>query len=145
ISHCIFLSFPTRRSSDLIVLFIYLICAVIFYYNSEKGMESTLVFQDVIPVLVSYMLGFLLLGTHKRVVRYTSFKDLFGVFKACLLGFSFLFLYLLIRPYEQKTGLFFLFFIHSGSTLLCLSFLRIVYKQFYKNYVMYGKHKNRAL
>lgn len=128
-----------------IVLLIYLICAVIFHYNSEKGVESMLVFRDVIPVLVSYMLGFLLLGTHKRVVRYTSFKDLFGVFKACLLGFSFLFLYLLIRPYEQKTGLFFLFFIHSGSTLLCLSFLRIVYKQFYKNYVMYGKHKNRAL
>ena len=131
---------------DLFITFsIFLFCSVLFHYNAGVSGIGNNFFDNTMPILIAYALGFLLLGTHKRVVRYTSLRDLFGVLKACLLGFFLATLFLLINPASQKLPTFFLFFIHFGATLLCLSFLRILYKQFYKNYVMLGKHKNRAL
>lgn len=128
-----------------VVFFVYLICASVFLHSPSDKFESAQIFQDIVPVLLSYALGFALLGTHRRVVRYTSLRDLFVVLKACIISLGFLLLYVSISRSDDKLMMLFLFLVHSGSTLLSLSVLRVLYKSFYRSYVMYGRYKSKAL
>ncbi|HEA30867.1 MAG TPA: polysaccharide biosynthesis protein [Leeuwenhoekiella sp.] len=131
-----------RYASKWLVLFIDLcISAAMFFmaYTIRFGLTfnfNTTNFKTQLPFMIGLsLIGFLLIGSYKGVVRHTGLKDVQLLFKALLLTFMFGILFNVFNDLYSNTGT-----LHVPTSVLCMFFLlnifaltssRFAFKHFY--------------
>ena len=117
-----------------------------FYYNNLNQLNFR-VDLGLLQVFISYFVGFLLIGSYRGMLRYTSLKDLNRLFFSSFIGFIILSLisitsrkYLSIRLVPFDVGV-----VHFLLTILLLYGIRLFTKTVYDTISMQDSGKKNVL
>ena len=129
----------------VLIIDVYLtVVCFIFAYFIIHDLNSNYRFVSVLPiVLIVSLFCFLLIGSHKGVVRHTGLKDIFNVFLALslvstVLGvLNFIDLHVLPKAYFEIS--FSIIIIHFLLTVIILIFSRFFYQKIYNS--IYSSYK----
>ncbi len=137
---------------DLFIISQAFVVANLLYYNFKISIFSVFVFQQMPFIIIFGLIGFLLTGSYKGIVRHTSIDDAINIIKATTFSIllSIIIIYInrntTIFPYERliphSISILLIFYI-LATTALIVS--RFVFKQIYERLIYDYQNKTNIL
>jgi FlaA1/EpsC-like NDP-sugar epimerase len=135
--------------ADLGIVIFTLFLAYIIRYNFRLSFEVFVVLKQVPFVLLAAAISFIMVGSHKGVVRYTGYRDVTNI----IIGVNILATILLVVNYLSQKFDFYTYLIISGSIIYIHLLLNILFligfkffiKSLYRSIVSDFEIKSRVL